>query len=730
MNQHTKSFSGHQDQSLDVLKGEMEELEAQALAILSVDPKSIEAWDVIASIAVQKENYEEAEMAYRCVDSLAPDQPLTKANLSKVCFWQKNFEGALEFIVCAINLDPTPPDFYRTFNVIGNSELSIDDSIFGFVVEKLTKAIESPDRDSALYIELYELWKMKGETEPAITAGLMALHSNESDVQFRLDFALFLRQCGRLAWAAKLFAELVEEAPDNYRGWLGYGICHNQIGGFEIARQAYEKVLELDPDNVSATKNLASAIGQTGNWNESLKYINRALELKPDDFNSAIQRNYLMRWESDWSDDRSSELEEMLWSYEGSDISPFHSLCVTDSPALQQKVAKQWAIDSESLTSDDVKHAKNEKIRIGWFSNDFHDHATMHLLAGVFREYDRERFEFYIYSYARPHEDHYVDLCRETATKYIDILGMDDRAVVNLARADALDVAVDLKGFTNSARIGLFAARVAPVQICYLGFPGTTGKSFYEYAIVDRVVVPEAFRDYFTEPLMFMPNCYQPNDSLRPIADISYQRSDFGLPEDAFVFACFNQTYKYDYREFKIWMKLLAEVEGSVLWLYVTGEDAQLRLRHQAEQMGIDLERIVFAGNLNNSEHLARCQLADLFLDCFVINAHTTASDALWAGRPILTKTGKQFAARVATSILKAADLEELVTSSDSEYFSRAKEIATNENFRSAIGNKISNLRSKSKLYDTAGYTRDLEKMLSLAVERSRAGVLPADIEF
>jgi predicted O-linked N-acetylglucosamine transferase (SPINDLY family) len=372
--------------------------------------------------------------------------------------------------------------------------------------------------------------------------------------------------------------------------------------------------------------------------------------------------------------------------------------------------------------------AADGRIRIGYFSADFHDHATLYLMAGLLREHHRGRFAIHAYSYGR-------DLCgtmRDHLLAHVDgfhaIGDMADAAVAELSRTQGLDIAVDLKGYTQNGRPQLFAHRLAPVQIAYLGYPGTSGADFIDYMVADPVVVPERERTGFSENLLILPVSYQPNDGMRAIAPRGPTRIECGLPETGFVFCAFHQSYKISPREFAIWMRLLDRVEGSVLWLLRSNRWAEQNLRREAAARGIAPERLVFADYVPQAEHLARLRLADLFLDTFNVNAHTTASDALWAGLPFVTRAGRQFAARVGASLLEAIGLPELIADTDEAYEALILDLATQPLRLEVIKAKLATNRLTQPLFDTSNYTRHFEAALVAVHERHMAGLAPASI--
>jgi predicted O-linked N-acetylglucosamine transferase (SPINDLY family) len=311
---------------------------------------------------------------------------------------------------------------------------------------------------------------------------------------------------------------------------------------------------------------------------------------------------------------------------------------------------------------------------------------------------------------------------------FIDIREMSTSEVVQLSRDEGIDIAIHRNGYTTNARTELFQKRLAPVQISYLGYPSTLGADFIDYIVADPVVIPDEQRQFYSEKVIYLPDTYQPNDDTREIADTDTTRADFGLPEDAFVFCCFNQNYKISSQEFDIWMRVLKAVDGSVLWLLKSNKWAEENLRQEAINRGVDSSRIVFAERLPQAEHLARHKHADLFIDTFNYNAHTTASDALWAGLPIVTKQGKQFAARVAASLLNAVGLPQLITDTEEDYEHLILELARNPERLSNIRETLSANRRTEPLFDTQRYTKYLEQGLVEAYDLYEAGQRPNDL--
>ncbi|MFM7083609.1 MAG: UDP-N-acetylglucosamine-peptide N-acetylglucosaminyltransferase [Hyphomicrobium sp.] len=349
----------------------------------------------------------------------------------------------------------------------------------------------------------------------------------------------------------------------------------------------------------------------------------------------------------------------------------------------------------------------------------------MFLMAKLFETHNKSQIIIYCYSFGPITNDEMQNRVRDAVHVFRNVSDLSDKQVAEIARKDGIDIAVDLKGYTQDARPSIFSYRAAPIQINYLGYPGTMGSSFMDYIIGDKTVIPEGSQKYYSEKVIYLPDSYQVNDNTRKISNLKLTRTDVGLPSKGFVFCCFNNTYKITRIEFDIWMRLLARIEKSVLWLFQTNSWAVQNLRKEAEKRGIDPHRLIFAERQPLAEHLARHRLADLFLDTFNYNAHTTASDALWAGLPVLTKTGEGFAARVGASLLGALELTELITTTKEEYEAKAIELAENPEKLSALKDKLSKNRSAAPLFDTELFTRHLEHAYEKAYNQWFEGKKP-----
>jgi predicted O-linked N-acetylglucosamine transferase (SPINDLY family) len=407
---------------------------------------------------------------------------------------------------------------------------------------------------------------------------------------------------------------------------------------------------------------------------------------------------------------------------------PFEVLAAPISTLHQRQCAEVYVNNkypAGTIALWNGKKYTHDRIRLGYLSADLFQHATAGLMAGLFELHDRSRFEVTAFSFGPPSNDAMRQRLEKSFEHSIEVRDKSDQEIAKLARDREIDIAVDLKRFTNESRPGIFARRPAPVQVSYLGYPGTMGAPYIDYLIADATLIPKDQRRHYIEKIAYLPNSYQVNDSTRPVAVPRFSRRDMGLPEQGFVLCSFNNNYKITPQVFDIWMRLLRKVDGSVLWLLEANETAAKNLRAEARARGVGDERLVFAKRVGWDAHMARHRLADLFLDTFPCNAHTTASDALWEGLPILTCLGETFVGRVAASLLHAVGLPELVTHSHTEYESLALALATDPRQLSGIRQKLAQNRTTHPLFDTALSTKHIEDAYAQMMHRCRAGLPP-----
>jgi protein O-GlcNAc transferase len=516
--------------------------------------------------------------------------------------------------------------------------------------------------------------------------------------------------------------------PDRTDALLLHAECLRQLRRNEHALRTYDRILQLAPDHADALVNRAHLWSQLGRLDLALRDYEQAMAIAPGQELLPGWRSFCKLKLCDWHG-VSGELASIRKAVERGEpvCSPAVLLAMCDDPGQLRQCAASYAQRHFPPGRIPVPEpSAHGRIRLGYFSADFHDHATAWLTAGLFERHDKSRFEVVAFSSGRPARDAMQRRLEPCFDRFFDIGQMSDADAVRLARDSGLNIAVDMKGFTEASRTQIFAERAAPIQVSYLGFPGTMGASYMDYIISDQHVVPEADERFYAEKIAWLPDSYQPNDSLRDGGVSAPARRQYGLPEQAFVFCCFNNSYKIAPEIFAIWMRLLRHTPDSVLWLFEDNPYAAKNLRAEAQSRGIDPERLIFAQRTAHDEHLARQQLADLFLDTLPYGAHTTASDALRAGLPLLTCTGGAFQGRVATSLLHAARIPELITGSLDEYETAALELAHNPEMLCAFRKKLAGTLAQTALFDTVAYTRNLETAFAMMWDRHRQGSPPA----
>ncbi|HEV2976566.1 MAG TPA: tetratricopeptide repeat protein [Casimicrobiaceae bacterium] len=535
-----------------------------------------------------------------------------------------------------------------------------------------------------------------------------------------------LRAQHRITEAIAAYTRASALAPNVARLWLNLGVCQHRVDALADARASFERALALDPDAPDALVNLAASLNAESRYAESLPLLRKALALSPDHAQAQSALLYVQQQTCAWDDiDASIVRQRALLNRPGAPpVNPHNLLALPFTAAEQFAAARHWARQQLRAPAGALAprtRRGEERLRIGYASTDFRAHPLANLLTEVIERHDRARVEVFAYSLG-PDDgsaararferafDHFADVRRES-----------DEAIVQRVRDDRIAVLIDTNGYVLHARNDVFALRAAPVQINGIGFAATLGSNCYDFILTDSFVTPPDQQSFFSERFMLLPHCYLPADTRRVI-DATPTRAQCGLPETGFVFCCFNASYKILPDVFAIWLRLLQRVAGSVLWLLETNREATANLREQARRQGLAAERLVFAARVPLAAHLARHALADLFLDTFPYNAHTTANDALFAGLPLVTCAGETFASRVAGSQLRAIGLPELVTHSLQAYEALALELAQRPALLAQVRARLSVNRGTQPLFDVAGYTRALEALFFRAWEEHQRG--------
>lgn len=501
---------------------------------------------------------------------------------------------------------------------------------------------------------------------------------------------------------------------------------------FDEAFVSFNQAIKLNSQMARAYANRAMAYGQFKQYDKALEDYATAYKLNPTlDYlvgNRLHAKQFDCRWE-DYTGDCKSVIEGVRNGTLKAE--PFGLFSIPSTAEDQLKCAAQFIRDKAPAGPRMPWHGQrydHDRIRIGYVSSDFHNHPTSHLIPGVLEAHDHSRFVVHGFSTGIAPEDEYRRRVAAACDVFTDAHTMSDEKLIDAIRKAEIDILIDLNGLTSGRRTEIFAMRPAPVQVNYLGCAGTMGAEYIDYLIADRHLIAPEETGAYAEKIVYLPHSYQPNDSKREVSPSVPTRESQGLPAQGIVFCSFNNTFKITSDIFDVWMRILKAVDGSVLWIFCESPSAQENLKREAEQRGIAADRLVFAARMPAADHRARHKLADIFLDTLYYNAHTTASDALWASVPVVTRTGTTSASRVATSLLHATGLPETITRSLEEYEQLAVRLAKNPEELAAIKAKLAKNRDTCPLFDTLQYTRDLETAYTHMRELSRKGRSPQNI--
>jgi predicted O-linked N-acetylglucosamine transferase (SPINDLY family) len=673
-------------------EGQLASAAAAYRSILELDPDHWESLNAIAAIALLGGDLERAIQLYDVVIVRKRDHAEAYYKRANALNGLGRWEAALADYDQAIALNP------GYANAFCNR---------GAVLERLGRWVESLasyDRATALNAFDFLAYYNRGSVLKELKRFDEALASYEQAIALRSDYV---------------------------EAYINRGNVLQELQRHEAAVASYNRAIELKPNYAEAFQGRGTSLLNLGRFEDAIASYEQAISLKSDYKYILGMCRFAKMKICDW-DDLGSDLERLtegLRSYNAV-CTPFSVLALVDSAPLHRLAAQIWV--REQCPPDDVLGAipprsRSDKIRVGYFSADFRDHAVSLLTANLFETHDRSRFEITAFAFGPKANDAMRTRLERAFDRFIDVRDQSDVEVALLARKLGVDIAVDLGGFTEHSRTKIFALRAAPIQLSYIGYLGTMGAPYMDYLVADATVIPPGEQQNYSEKIIYLPS-YQVNDSQRRIAERMYTRENLGLPPVGFVFSCFNANYKITPATFEAWMRILKRVEGSSLFLNSDNQVAERNLLKEAERCGVDPQRIVFGKRVAQEDYLARFRTMDLFLDTLPYNAGTTASDALWAGLPVLTCAGQAFAGRVAASLLRAVDLPELIAATPAQYEDLAVHLATNPDLLAQIRQKLTHNRFVAPLFDTARFTKNLESAYTQIYERYYANLPPEHV--
>src|SRR6266566_4352719 len=740
-------------------RGRLDEALGSYRQAVAFSPGLAEAHNNSGSILREMKRLEEALAAFERASALKPDLASAWLSCASVLVELKQFDQALRSIDCALEREPDLAEGWlnrgNVCGTIGRHEealaaydraLNVSPDLAGAWVgrgnvlcelERHGEALECFDKALAFDSGLASAWLGRGNVLSADKRHDEALAAYDAALAFDPDLAgawlgrgNVFRELTRADDAVAAYDEALKRDPGLAAACLGRGNVLSELKRDDEAIAAYDHAIALRPDLAEAWLGRGNVLREMRRFAETLAAYDKALQLKPQLPGVEGARLKAKMQVCDWRNFETERAQLVAALRQGRIVQPFDFLSVSPSTSDRYACAKLFSERNWPRPGREAGQGKrpaHDRIRLAYMSADFRQHPMSFLMTEIFERHDRSRFDVTAISIGPDDGSAMRRRLQGAFEHFVDARAMTDAQIAKLLVDCEIDILVDLMSYTKGARTGVVARRPAPIQVNYLGFAGTMGTRHIDYVIADRVVIPDDKRAFFAEKIAYLPFTYYPNGR-EPHDDRGVARADVGLPDDMFVFCCFNNSFKILPDVFDAWMRILGQVEGSVLWLLEDNEMASANLRKEATARGVVAERLVFAKRATHAEHLARHRCADLFVDTLPYNAHTTALDALWEGVPVVTRIGETFAGRVAASLLTALDLPELIVETAEDYESLAVALARHPEKLASLKQKLRDNRLKTPLFDTGQFTRHLEAAYAMMAERHHAGLAPDDI--
>lgn len=666
-----------------------------------------------------------AEAAYKAFLMQHPNDAQALQRYGELCMRAKLFGDATQFFDKAGSIEATPERVALLITAMFRA--GQDEKAMGM----LQQAQGQLGDNAHLLRAAAEMAKAQGELATAVELLTKAIALDETIAELHFDLGMILGSMGRQEDARAAFEQAIARDASHLPAMCNIGIMLHQMGDNDAAKGYLNRVLRVNAGFMHALVNLSYIAAHEGEYAEGIRLCEAGLAHDPKAQELLMRLISLKHQLCDWGGmaELETRLKEQLAKYPDMALHPYDSLLLGLSPAQQYAAARRTAeaVHVGEALDQTRDLTPDRRLKIGYFSADMHEHATAYLMREMFQAHDAAQFETYLYSWGMEDGSAIRGEIKDAADHFVEVSGASEAEIAQRAQADGIDIAVDLKGYTKDSRFRIFAHRPAPIQVNYLGHPATTAADWMDYIIADKVILPAEDQPHFSEAPIYLPGCYQINDSQRAIGEAP-SRADCGLPEDGFVFCCFNRQYKITPAVFDVWMRVLDAAPGSVLWLLdLTSGEAKANLLKEAEARGVDSARLVFAPYAPLKEHLARTQLADVFLDTLPVCAHTTASDALWAGVPVLTCRGNSFVGRVSASLLHGLGLDSLIAESMDDYEKQAIKLA--KNGTAELKEQLEKEKQTTSIFDGAAVTKQIEAAYRTIWQRHCAGEQPTTLE-
>jgi predicted O-linked N-acetylglucosamine transferase (SPINDLY family) len=694
--------------------------------VLQADPKNLLALNVLGLIKGSEAKYTEAANFLGRAARISPNDASIQFNLAKALTDSGNDKDAIAHHKKAVALDPNNQEAWLSYGITTSNLGRYEDALVYYGNALRLK----PDYSEALLSKGNVFYALKRYDE-AIPHYDQAIAINPHYPEAWSNKGVILDHLKRYDEAIAHFDKAISLKNDYSDAWFNKGKVLNELKRYDEAITHYDKALSLKLDYAEAWSNKGAVLNELKRYDEAITHYDKALGLKPDIdwvYGDLLHTKMKICF---WSGlvDSLEIISRKLMANERL-VNPLIFISLIDRASSHKKSAEiyiQSRYPFNPILEPILQRPQSQKIRVGYFSADFRNHAVSLLTAELYELHDKNKFEIIAFSFGVDDRSPMRSRLQQAFNQFIDVSNMSDLKIAQLARELGIDIAVDLGGFTTGSRTGIFSYRAAPVQVSYIGYLGTMGAEYYDYLLADKTIIPENLQKFYSEKIVYLAS-YQANDRKRTISERQFTREELGLPKTGFAFCCFNNNYKILPSTFDSWMRILNAVEGSVLFLYADNERVKANLIDEAILRGVDSARLVFGGRIPTEEYLARYRACDLFLDTFPYNAGTTASDALWTGLPVLTLMGSSFASRVAASLLNAIGLPELITATQEDYEALAIELATDPHKLPDIKLKLAKNCLTTPLFDTPLFTKNLETAFIKMYERYQNDLQPDHI--
>ena len=725
-------------------------------------PKEFSFINLLAQVSLRNNHLNDGINLLKKSLEINKNQPLALLDLGIALSLNNQLDEAIVYFDKSAKLDP------RNLKALSRKAVTLRKiNRFNEAIECFQKIIDLSSDYIDAYIQKAELLYVIGKLEESLYIYQQAIKIDIENADLYIRCAIIFNKLGRVDEAISSYYKSIEMKPKDSVGYKGLGYIYKALRKYDQSYLYLKKAININPD-YEVYSNLGQLCCQMGNYKEGIIYYDKAnmfetgkaeayclkayAQIAEDNITQAIssfdkaienekdhaftfgERLYWKNNICDWSNFEHDLNFINLKTKENKCISPPLAACsFSDDPEIQKLGAELFVnqrFPSDKSLGPINKYSKNKRIKIGYFSGDFRDHPVAYLVTELFEKHDKSKFELFAFSVSDRIESETRLRIEKPFDEFIDVANLSDKDVALLAREKKIDIAIDLGGFTKNSRPSIFSMKVAPIQINYLGYPGTTGADYIDYNISDKFIIPEELQKYYTEKIIYLPRCFQPNEEKLTLGKKIFSRESEGLPETAFIFCCFNNSWKITPKIFKLWMNLLSVVDGSVLWFPGFSQVAINNLRSESVKLGIDQNRLIFSTKENlREDYYSKIKLADIFLDCFPYGAHTTASDFLRSGVPIVTLRGTTFPSRVASSLLINLNLSELIATTELNYESLAIELARNPKYFEEVKAKLIKNINSSTLFNTAQYAKSIESSYIQAYDRYHNCLKPDHIE-